>query len=63
MKNEGKIIIFLLWMVHPRIKTRFPTSNLHKTTSSSWQVSIGAIKVVIEMSKIMMKLLKFLKRS
>ena len=32
---------------------------LYKTTSSSWQVSIGAIAVAIEMSKIMMKLLKF----
>ena len=36
---------------------------LYKTTSSSWQVSIGAIVVAIEMSKIMMKLLNFLKRS
>ena len=32
---------------------------LYKTTRSSWQVSIGALAVAIEMSKIMIKLLNF----
>ena len=36
---------------------------LYKTTRSSWQVSIEAISVAIEMSKIMMKLVIFLKQS
>ena len=54
--REKRIKIFP-WQLFKKINI------LYKTTSSSWQVSIGAIAVVIEMSKIMMKLLNFLKRS
>ena len=52
--REKRIKIFP-WQLFKKINI------LYKTTSSSWQVSIGAIAVAIEMSKIMMKLLNFLK--
>ena len=50
--REKRIKIFP-WQLFKKINI------LYKTTSSSWQVSIGAIAVAIEMSKIMMKLLNF----
>ena len=50
--SEKRIKIFP-WQLFKKINI------LYKTTSSSWQVSIGAIAVAIKMSKIMMKLLKF----
>ena len=52
---EKRIKIFP-WQLFKKINI------LYKTTSSSWQVSIGAIAVAIEMSKIIMKLVNFLKR-
>ena len=53
--REKRIKIFP-WQLFKKINI------LYETTSSSWQVSIGAIAVAIEMSEIMMKLLNFLKR-
>ena len=50
--REKRIKIFP-WQLFKKINI------LYKTTSSSWQVSIGAIAVAIEISKIMMKLLNF----
>ena len=46
--REKRIKIFP-WQLFKKINI------LYKTTSSSWQVSIGAIAVAIKMSQIMMK--------